>query len=173
MPTTIGYRPGLTTSWLWSGGDRVMNIAGVTQGVVVQGQKSPSFLDSISPFHLPAFIRWRFEATISVAAVTGRELTLFVGQSDNGLAASNNPGGLTGASSILANGYYLLGQLDRVGSMPLSANRATNLQRVWLTSYPKSPYQIPVVYNDSGQTLSALSAAHGIWATPYYQTIES
>jgi hypothetical protein len=171
MSMTIGYVPGITEAWIWSGGDYVMNIAGVGQGVTVQGEKSNSFLNAAG--HLPAFIRWRFEASVGVAAATGRELTLFMGQSDAGGLAINNPGGLTGSPGILANGFFLLGQCDRVGSLLLSASRTTNVQRVWLTSYPKSPFQIPVVYNDSGQTLSSFSSAHGLWSTPYYQTIET
>ena len=170
MATLIGYKPGTTLSWMASGGDKVIALANLAVGAVAQSDKSATFLNAAG--QLPAFIRWRFESAVNVAAVTGKEIVLHVGQSDSGTVGVNNPGGLNGASGVLASGVELLNQMDRIGSLVLSNARGTNMQRVWLTSYPRLPFQIPVVFNDSGQPLISTAVTHAIFATPYYQYVD-
>jgi hypothetical protein len=171
MPTIIGYKPGPTVSWLNTGGSKIINIVSMAGNVVRQGQKSANFCNIAG--HLPAFISWRFESHANTGPSTGRSIQLYVGQSDSDLPATGNPGNLNGADGILGAGIELLGQLDKVGAIILSNLIGTGAQRVWLTSFPRSPYQIPVVFNDAGTSLGSTAAWHGIYATPYYQTIDS
>lgn len=169
--TTVGYEAGTPVSWLASAGDKTLTLTSLANGAVREGGKSASFLNAAG--QLPAFIRWRLESQVGSAATQGRELNLLVGQSENATAGTDNPAQLTGADATVTSGTELLGQLDRVGSLPFSNAIGTTVQKTYLTSYPKSPYQIPVLHNDTGQTLGATAGNHKLIATPYYQNAET
>jgi len=171
MAKGIGYRPGTAVTWLASGGNKTILLDGLTSGAAGQGEKSDSFLNIAGL--LPAFIRWRFDAAVSAAANNGREISLHIGQSDHVSPGTNNPGNLSGVASNLFSAIEVLGQLDRIGPLILANTRGTNVQRVWLTSYPRSPYQIPVIYNDSGQVLTSSAGVNFLQAIPYYQSVET
>jgi hypothetical protein len=169
--TTVGFEAGTPVSWLSSGGDKLLTLTSKANGNVHEGAKSGSFLNAAG--QLPAFIRWRLESQVGAAATQGRELNLFVGQSEHATAGTDNPAQLTGADADVTSGTELLGQLDRVGSLPFSNAIGTTVQKVMLTSFPRSPYQIPVLHNDTGQTLGSTAGNHKLIATPYYQNAET
>jgi hypothetical protein len=171
MSKAIGYKPGTSVVWISASGDKVILLDNLINGAAAQGDKSNTFLNASG--QLPAFIRWRFETAVAAPANNGREVSFHIGQSDHASPGTNNPGNLSGVASNLFNAPEMLGQLDRIGPLILANTRGSNVQRVWLTSYPRSPYQIPVVFNDSGQTLTNSAGVNFIQATPYYQSVET
>lgn len=158
---------GTEMTWKSSGGTKVLTLTSLTNGSCREGDKSATLIDGSKG--MPELLVCRLESAVGSAATTGRELALFFGESDSATAGTNNPGNLTGADAGLSTPTELLMQLFNCGSLVFSNTRGTNVQKAVLFYWPKSPYIIPVLYNDTGQTLSGTAGNHVLSVTPYYR----
>lgn len=159
---------GTAVTWAPSGGDKVLTLTSLADNGAREGDKSASWVDGTKG--LPELIEVRFESAVSSAVATsGRELELYVGESDNATAGTDNPGNLTGADAALSNPDELKAQLVFVGSLVLSNARSTNVQKQRFRFRPVCAYSIPVVVNKSGVALSGTAGNHKIVMTPYYR----
>lgn len=159
--------PGTPVTWINSGGTYALTLTSLANGAAREGGKSASWVDGTKG--MPELIEVLFETAVTSAATTGREVVLFVGESDSATAGTNNPGNLTGADAGLSTPTELTTQLILLGSLILSNTRGTNVQKTRLRYRPVQPYCTPVVYNDSGVALSGTAGNHKITMTPFYR----
>lgn len=158
---------GTEITWKSSGGTYTLTLTSLTNGSCREGGKSATLVDGTKG--MPEILVCRLESAVGSAATTGRELNLYFGESDSSTAGTNNPGNLTGADAGLSTPTELLAQLGFAGSLSFSNTRGTNVQKAVLFYWPKLPYIIPVLYNDTGQTLSGTAGNHTLSVTPYYR----
>jgi hypothetical protein len=158
---------GTAITWTSSGGDKVLTGTSLTNGSARQGDKSASWVDATKG--LPELIEVRFDTGVGSAATAGKQVELYVGESDSATAGTNNPGNLGGADAALSNPDELTPQLLFVGALVLSNARGTNVQSQRFRFRPVCAYSIPVIYNLSGQTLSATGTDTKVVMTPYYR----
>jgi hypothetical protein len=170
---SIAYGPffdvGTAYTWTSSGGDKVITATSLASGSARQGDKSATFLDGTKG--LPAFFDVKVLTKAGSAVTNGLFLGLYMGESNSATAATDNPGGLTGADGSLANPAEITLQLRFLGAFPLSNALGTGTQTWRTVFYPRLAYQIPVLVNSSGQTLSATGTDHQIILTPYYNKV--
>lgn len=158
---------GTAITWKNTGGDKVLTLTSLANGAAREGDKSATLVDGTKG--LPEYVEFRLESAVGSAATTGKEITLFVGESDSATAGTANPGNLTGADAGLSTPTELTPQLNLVGALSLSNTRGTNPQKQRMRYKPLCAYLIPLVYNDSGQTLSGTAGDHQLVMTPYYR----
>jgi hypothetical protein len=158
---------GTAVSWKASAGDHVLTLTSLVDQAVREGDKSATLVDGTKG--LPELLEFRLESAVGAAATAGKEVSLYVGESDSATAGTDNPGNLTGADAGVTSGTELLPQLNFVGSLVLSNARGTNVQKQRLLYAPTCAYLIPVLFNNSGQTLSATAGNHQLVMTPYYR----
>ena len=93
---------------------------------------------------------------LNAAATSGLVVDFYFGQSPHSAAGTANPGGLTGvdadytgtAGDVVGDAIK---QCSWVGSLPCTSDADTVIQQTTWTFMPSERYQIPVVYNLSGQ----------------------
>jgi hypothetical protein len=158
---------GTAVTWTSSGGDRVLTLTSLADGAGREGDKSASWVDGTKG--LPELIEVRFEAAVASAATAGKEVELYVGESDSATAGTANPGGLTGADAAVASPDEKKAQLVFVGSLVLSNAIGTSVQVQRLRFRPVCAYSIPVVVNKSGQALGSTGTSLKVVMTPYYR----
>jgi hypothetical protein len=158
---------GTPRTWAASGGDETLTLTSLANDAAREGDKSASWVDGTKG--RPEVLEIRFESAVGSAATDGREIELYMGESDNATAGSDNPGNLTGADAALSNPDELKRQLRFVGSLVLSNARGTNVQKQRFWYRPVATYLVPVVVNKSGQSLGSTAGDHKIVVTPYYR----
>ena len=158
---------GTAITWTSSGGDKALTLTSLANDAAREGDKSATWVDGTKG--LPELIEVRFESQVGSAATNGKEIELYVGESDSATAGTANPGNLTGADAALSNPDELKNQLMFVGSLVLSNARGTNVQKQRLRFKPVCAYSVPVVVNKSGQTLGSTGTNHVVVMTPYYR----
>lgn len=159
---------GTEITWKSSGGTYTLTLTSLTNGSCREGGKSGTLVDGSKG--MPELLVCRLESAVGSAATTGRTLDLYFGGSDSSTAGTNNPGNLTGADAGLSTPTELVPQLDYCGSLAFSNTRGTNVQKVNLYFWrPSLPYIIPVLLNNTGQTLSSTAGNHTLSVTPYYR----
>lgn len=158
---------GTEITWKSSGGTKVLTLTSLTNGSAREGDKSATLVDGSKG--MPELLVCRLESAVGSAATTGRGLNLYFGESDSATAGTNNPGNLTGADAGLSTPTELTPQLSYVGALVFSNTRGTNVQKAVLFYRPQSPYIIPLLHNDTGQTLSGTAGNHTLSVTPYYR----
>jgi hypothetical protein len=158
---------GTAITWKSSGGDKVLTLTSLTNGSMREGDKSATLVDGTKG--LPELVEFRLESAVGSAATNGKEINLLIGESDDSTAGNANPGNLTGADAGVSNPTELSQQLNFAGSLVLSNARGTNVQKQRIRYKPICAYLIPVIYNDSGQTLSGTAGNHTLVMTPYYR----
>lgn len=158
---------GTAITWTSSGGDKAITLTSLADNAAREGVKSATWVDGTKG--LPEVIEIRFEAQVASAATNGKEVELFIGESDNSTAGTDNPGNLTGADAALSNPDELKYQCVFVGSLVLSNARGTNVQKQRLRFKPICAYSIPLVVNKSGQALGSTGTNLKIVMTPYYR----
>ncbi len=158
---------GTPITWKSSGGDKALTLTSLTNGSAREGDKSATLVDGTKG--MPEVVEFRLESAVGSAATTGKEINLFVGESDSATAGTANPGNMTGADAGLSTPTELTPQLNFAGALVLSNTRGTNVQIQRLRYKPLAPYLIPLIYNDSGQTLSGTAGNHQLVMTPYYR----
>lgn len=159
--------PGTPITWTSSGGDRAITLTSLANDAAREGAKSPTWIDGTKGF--PEVIDVRFEAQVASAATTGKEVELYVGESDNATAGSDNPANLTGADAALSNPDELKSQAVFVGSLILSNARGTAVQKTRFVFRPRCAHSIPLVVNKSGVALGSTGTNLKIVMTPYYR----
>lgn len=117
--------------------------------------------------------RWlvKFESAVGSAATAGKEIELYWGPSDSSGLNNNNPGNLTGVSGAWPSASEYKAQCLFVGSLVLSNNAGTSLQRQYFEFYPPARYGCPAVFNNTGQTLHTTQANHSIMFTPVFDGV--
>lgn len=158
---------GTAVTWTSSGGDKALTGTSLGNGAAREGAKSDTWVDGTKG--LPELIEVRLETAVGSAATAGNQVELYVGESDNATAGTDNPGNLTGADAALSNPDELTPQMVFVGALVLSNARGTSVQKQRFRFRPVCAYSVPVVYNRSGQTLSATGTQTKIVMTPYYR----
>lgn len=166
MSTYAGYEAGTAKSWINTGGDYTLTLTSLANNAAREGAKGDLFVTGKG---IPDFIEWRLESAVGSTATDGLQIELFVGESDSATAGTDNPGNLTGADAGLSNPDELKRQCTRVGALSLSNARTTSVQKQRFRSFPKCRYQIPLIVNKSGQTLSGTAGNHKLVATPYFR----
>lgn len=157
---------GTPVEWSTTGG-KLITLTSLADQAMREGAKSDTLVDGTKG--LPELLEFRLESAVAVAATAGKEIELYVGESDDATAANANPGNLTGADAGVSNPTELKVQLNFVGSLVLSNARGTNVQKQRLRYKPVCAYLVPVVFNGAGQALSATAGNHKIVMTPYYR----
>lgn len=157
---------GTPVEWSTTGG-KLITLTSLANDAAREGAKSASWVDGMKG--LPELIEVRVESAVASAATAGKEVELYVGESDSATAGTDNPGNLTGADAGLSNPDELKAQLVFVGSLVLSNARSTNVQKQRLRFRPVCAYSVPLVVNKSGVALSGTAGNHKIVMVPYYR----
>ena len=122
-------------------------------------------------YGLPEFIVWTFETKMASAPTDATVVELYSGESTSATAGTGNPGGLTGADAAVTNADQRKRQCSFIGSLSLSNNIGTGVQRQHFVQFPLHRYQVPLVHNNSGTNQSSTAGDHVITATPYYRVV--
>jgi hypothetical protein len=114
-----------------------------------------------------------FTSSVGSAATAGAEIELWWAPSDSATAGTDNPGGTGGIDATFnTTPDEYKQQLTYVGSLVLSNNAGTAVQRQWLSFVPPCRYGMPVVVNKSGQTLGATAGDHTVTLVPREEAVE-
>ena len=159
---------GTTKKWTSTGADHVLDAHGVTNTNGRAGDKCSTndILDATKG--LAALLELWVTCKVQVAPTAGTTLDVYLGFSDSGTAGTDNPGQLSGADAALSN-VDVLPQLLYVGSVVMSNSLGTGVQAARFLVRPQDQFLIPVVVNNTGQTLSATGTDIAVWITPWYQ----
>jgi hypothetical protein len=160
---------GTAKVWKASGGDYALTLTSLADAAAREGAKGDFNDGTMGP--IPEYLDILFELKMAVAAANGAVIELWAGQSDNATAATNNPGGLTGADAAVSTPAEKKLQLDPIGAFALSNNLGTGTQKQKFRFYPSSRYFIPVIVNRGGQAFSSTAGDHILTITPYFRTI--
>lgn len=160
---------GTAFTWKSSGGTYTLTLTSIANDGGREGVKTATLVDGT--LGMPEILEILFESQVQAAPTNGKEIELWFGESDSATAGTNNPGNLTGADAALTTPDELKQQCNFAGSIVLSNNRGTNVQKQRFRYAPLQPYLIPVVVNKSGQTLGATAGNHVITVTPFYRKL--
>lgn len=169
LPDYTFLAAGTPIVWTSSGGDKAITLTSKADGVGHEGAKSATLVDGTQG--MPELLEILFESQVQAAPTNGKEIELWIGESDSATAGTNNPGNLTGADADVSNPDEVKLQCYYAGSIVLSNARGTNVQKQRMIYFPTCPYLVPFVVNKSGQTLGATGTNHKITVTPYYRKI--
>lgn len=165
--------PGTAVTWKASGGTYTLTLTSLASGAARQGVKG-DLSDGTAGNNLPEVCLFLLETKMGTGIANAtNKLSLFIGESNNATAATNNPAGLTGADGSLGTPAEYTLQLNLAQAMNLSNNASTGTQKQWLAYYPISRYIIPVIYNQSDQSLSSTAGDHVLTMVPYYRVQNS
>ena len=159
---------GTTKKWTSSGGDHVLTGTSLANAAGRAGDKCSNndILDATKGLAAQLEI-WATTKPQS-APTAGTTLDVYLAFSDSGTAGTDNPGNLSGADAALGN-VDLCPQFVFVGSIVMSNSLGTGVQQQRFTVVPQDQYVIPIIVNNSGQTLSATGTDTAVWITPWYQ----
>jgi hypothetical protein len=166
LPDFFKNEVGSSITWLGSGGTYAMTFAGITSANGRQGAKG-----DLGANRAPI---WDVLITASVGtAAAGAEIEVWWGASNSATAGTNNPAGLSGTDATFnTTPDEYKQQLIYIGSLVLSNNAGTAIQKQWLTFTPPCRYGMPVIVNKSGVTMGATEPDHGITLVPREAAIE-
>ncbi len=162
LPDYFLREVGTAKSWKASGGDYGLTCTSVTNGNGRQGAKG-----DLGQYRVTSWIPF---VTFSVgsAPTAGVEIEVWWAPSDSGTAGTDNPGGTSGTDATFnttPNEYKQ--QLIFLGSLILSNNAGTGIQKQYLPAFvPPTRYGMPVVVNQSGQTMGGTAGDHTITMIP-------
>lgn len=167
LPDYIKNEVGSAITWKSSGGTYALTCTSVTDGNGRQGVKGDLGVNRARIWDV------LFTSSVGSAATAGKEIELYWGPSDSATAGTDNPGGLSGTDTTFnttPDEYKL--QLVFIGSLVLSNNAGTGIQKQWFAFVPPQRYGSPVVVNKSGQTLGATAGDHTLTFIPREEAIE-
>jgi hypothetical protein len=161
LPDYFLNEVGTAKSWKSSGGDYTLTLTSVTNGNGRQGAKGD----------LGANWSRRFIAmlasSVGVAATAGTEIELWWAPSTSATAGTDNPGGAGGTDATFnTTPDEYKQQLIFIGSLILSNNAGTGIQKQYFEFFPPTRYGMPVVVNKSGQTTGSTASDHEVRLTP-------
>jgi hypothetical protein len=167
LPDFIKNEVGTTKSWLGSGGTYAMTFAGITANNGRQGAKGDLGANRARIWDV------LFTSAVGSAATAGNEIELWWASSDSATAGTDNPGGTSGTDATFnTTPDEYKQQLLFIGSLVLSNNAGTGIQKTWLSFVPPCRYGMPVLVNKSGQTLSATENLSGVTMIARDEAIE-
>lgn len=167
LPDYIKNEVGTSITWLGSGGTYAMTFASITNNNGRQGVKGDLGANRARIWDV------LFTSAVGSAATAGNEIELWWAASNSGTAGTNNPGGTSGTDATFnTTPDEYKQQLLFIGSLVLSNNAGTGIQKTWLSFVPPCRYGMPVYVNKSGQTGSATENLHGVTLIPREEGIE-
>lgn len=112
-------------------------------------------------------------SSVGSAGTAGKEIEVYWAASDSGTAGTDNPGGTSGTDATFnTTPDEYKQQLIYIGSLILSNNAGTGVQKQWMVFSPPCRYGMPVWVNKSGQTAGSTAADHTFTMTPREEAIE-
>jgi hypothetical protein len=167
LPDFLKYEVGTSKTWLSSGGDYAITLTSVTNGNGRQGAKGDLGANRARIWDV------LFTSSVGSAATAGNEIELYWAPSNSGTAGTNNPGGTSGTDATFnTTPDEYKNQLVFIGSIVLSNNAGTGIQKQWLAFSPPCRYGMPVIVNKSGQTLGSTAGDHTITLIPREEGVE-
>jgi hypothetical protein len=159
---------GTTVKWSSSGGNHVLTGTSLSNASGRAGDKCSTndILDATKG--LAALLEIWVSTKVQSAPTAGLTLDVYLAFSDSGTAGTDNPGNLSGADAALAN-VDIAPQLVFVGSVVMSNNLGTGLQQQRFLVQPQDQFVIPILVNNTGQTVSSTGTDTQFWITPWYQ----
>lgn len=161
--------PGTPLVWTSSGGDYVITGTSLGDGTARQGGKNTvSIVDGTKGF--PEILTVLAETKVGSAPTDGKEISIYLGWSPSTTVVTTNPGGLSGSDGSLSTPASVVPQLTFAGSIICSNAVGTGIQRQdEFVVRPKDIALIPVIFNNSGQTMSSTGTDTKITVTPWYR----
>ena len=152
MASELLLKSGTTITWNESSGDYDMTIDGLLTAAAGQGAKG-----DLGATRAPSFSVEFMIDTGATAPAVGETVDLYWAASNNATAGNNNPGGASGTDAAYtgigsATIAESVTELLFVGSLVCVDEVNTNL-RTYFTLAPNERYGMPVVVNNTGQTL--------------------
>ena len=169
LPDYSDLVAGTAIEWSTTGG-KAITLTSLANDAGREGAKSATLVDGT--LGMPELLEGRIESAVGAAATTGKELEVWIGESDNATAGNDNPGALTGADAAVTTPDEKKLQCNFAGSLAFSNALGTAVQKQRFTYFPTAPYIIPLVVNKTGQSLSGTAGNHKIVITPYYRRIK-
>lgn len=166
---TVAYSdltPGTAVVWTNTGGDKAMNMKALATAGIREGVKSATLVDGTKGF--PELLEIVAETKLQATPTDGLECEVYLGFSSSATAATDNPGGLTGAD-VAVGDVDQLPQLTFAGSIIMAGSLTTGVQRQVLFAVPLREYFIPVFRNASGQTTTNVDGETKITIRPWYR----
>ena len=159
MASELLLKSGTAIEWSESGGDYDMTIDSLTTGAAGQGAKG-----DLGATRAPTFSVEFMIDTGGTAPAVGETVDLYWAASNNATAGNNNPGGASGTDAAYTGiGSAEVGEsvaeLLFVGSLVCVDEPDTNL-RTYFTLAPSERYGMPVVVNNTAQTLGTGSVVN-------------
>jgi len=168
LPNFLKNEVGTAKAWKTTGGDYTISLASITTTNGRQGGKGDLGVNRAD--------RWTMQVTASVgaAATAGNTIDYYWAASPASAAGTSNPGGTTGVDASFPVAVIdLLPQLIFVGSLVLSNSSGTAIQTQNMIFVPPFRYGMPVVINNSGQTLGSTATDHTVTLYPIEDGIEA
>jgi hypothetical protein len=168
LPDFLKYEVGaVPLTWKNTGGTYGLTLTSVTNGNGRQGAKGDLGANRARIWDV------LFTASVGVAATAGNEIELYWAASDSATAGTDNPGGTGGTDATFnTTPDEYKQQLIFIGSLILSNNAGTGIQKQWFRFQPPTRYGMPVVVNKSGQTMGSTATDHTVTLTPREEAVE-
>jgi len=162
--STSQLQQGTAITWSTTG-DYTLTLTSLSNGSARQGAKGDLGSTWSNCYHI------LFTSSVGSAATNGNQIELYWAHSTSATAGTDNPGGLSGTDASFGTPGEYKYQLTYVGSINLSNNAGTAVQKQVMFLYPKARYGMPVVVNSSGQSLGSTAGDHNIVLTPVSDVI--
>jgi hypothetical protein len=167
LPDFLKNEVGSAITWKSSGGTYGLTCTSVTNNNGRQGAKGDLGANRARIWDV------LFTSSVGAAATAGSEIELWWAPSDSATAGTDNPGGVSGTDATFnTTPDEYKQQLVFVGSLVLSNNAGTGVQKQWLSFVPPCRYGSPVIVNKSGQTLGGTAGDHTLTFVPREEGIE-
>lgn len=167
LPDFLKYEVGTPQTWKASGGTYALTCTSVANNAARQGVKGDLGANRAPIWDV------LFTSSVAVAATAGNEIELWWAPSDDPTAGNDNPGIVSGTDATYntATDEYKQ-QLLFIGSLILSNNAGTAIQKQYLAFSPPQRYGSPVVVNKSGQALGGTAGDHTLAFIPREHAVE-
>jgi hypothetical protein len=151
---------GTAISWKSSGGTYALTLTSLANAAARQGAKGDLGASWAQRYSV------LLTASVAVAAANGTAVELYWATSPTATAGTDNPGAATGTDAAFGTPVEYKLQLIYIGSLALSNNAGTGIQRQVFEFFPSCRYGMPIVVNSSGQALGATATDHEVRLTP-------
>jgi len=152
--------------WKNSGGNYAITCTSLANGSARQGAKGD----------LGALFarRWRveFECKLTSAGTNQNEVEIYVSGSTNATAGTGNAGNASGTDAAYSTPAEYKLQLTPIGSLSVSNNAGTGVQRQAFVFTPDSRYISPVIVNGAGVDFSSTAGDTILTFTPLEESVE-
>ena len=151
---------GTALSWKSSGGDYAITLTSLSNTSARQGAKG-----DLGQYWAR---RWAvlLATSLGSAGSNGNAVELYWAPSPHATAGTDNPGGASGTDASFGTPAEYKLQLVPIGSLPVSNNAGTGIQKRIFEFYPPNRYGMPVLVNSSGQALGSTAGDHEIRMVP-------